>query len=394
MLVATVAVAAFVLILLVLTGSTLTAPQPPPRVKVVLAASSTVPGVPPVLPWPPTGQAAVAIPALGYAAQSGPEHPVPVASMTKVMTAYVVLTDHPLATGQNGPSITVTPTDAADYTTDLDTTQASVALQAGEVFTEREALEGLLVHSANDLAFTLAEWDAGSVPAFVAKMNATAARLGMVDTHYADASGYTPESVSTPADLLRVTAAAMALPAFAQAVSMPSTILPQPSGTVSSYTPLLAAGTGGVPGVVGVKSGYTTAAGGGDILAYQTSAAGRPLTVLAAVTTQRGPTVLDAAGNIDLALARAAASAVVGTTPSHPGAPVATVTCHGHRVPAVTAASATLLAEPGQAVRQTMVVTHRPHDPEPAGSLLGTALYTLGEQQVAVPVRVARRLPS
>ena len=63
--------------------------------------------------------------------------------------------------------------------TDLDTTQASVEIQAGEVLTERQALDGMLVHSANDLAYTLACWDAGSVPAFVAKMNATAASLGM-----------------------------------------------------------------------------------------------------------------------------------------------------------------------------------------------------------------------
>ena len=173
--------------------------------------------------------------------------------MTKVMTAYVVLHDHPLATGANGPDLTISPTDAQDFTTDLDTTQASVEIQAGEVLTERQALDGMLVHSANDLAYTLACWDAGSVPAFVAKMNATAASLGMHQTRYADASGYTPHSMSTAADLLKVTAAAMAYPAFAQAVSMPSVTLPV-SGTALSYTPLLAGGTGD-PGVVGVKSG-------------------------------------------------------------------------------------------------------------------------------------------
>lgn len=383
-----------VAVLLVVIGPSVKPTVPPPRVRVVLPASLTVPGVPPKLPWPSTGQAAVAIPSLGYTAQSGPEHAVPVASMTKVMTAYVVLEDHPLATGKNGPSITVTASDAADYTTDLDTTQASVALAAGEVFTERQALEGLLVHSANDLAFTLAQWDAGSVPAFVAKMNETAARLGMTDTHFADASGYTPQSVSTPADLLKVAAAAMALPAFAEAVSMPVVTLPQPSGEVSTYTPLLTGGTDGVPGVVGVKSGYTTAAGGGDILAYRTSAFDEPLTVLAAVTTQRGPTVLDAAGNIDLAVARAAVSSVVRVTVSHSGAPMATVTSRGLAVPAVGTAGATVLAEPGQDVKQIMVVTRRPRDGERAGSLLGTALYSLGEQQVAVPVRMARRLPA
>ena len=209
---------------------------PVAAVRVTLPAVHQVPAGDPAMPWPTAGESAVAVPAVGYRAQSGPEHPVPVASMTKVMTAYVVLHDHPLATGANGPDLTISPTDAQDFTTDLDTTQASVEIQAGEVLTERQALDGMLVHSANDLAYTLACWDAGSVPAFVAKMNATAASLGMHQTHYADASGYTPHSMSTAADLLKVTAAAMAYPAFAQAVSMPSVTLPV-SGTALSYTP-------------------------------------------------------------------------------------------------------------------------------------------------------------
>ncbi len=291
---------------------------PVAAVRVTLPAAHQVPAGDPAMPWPTTGESAVAVPAVGYRAQSGPEHPVPVASMTKVMTAYVVLHDHPLATGANGPDLTISPADAQDFTTDLDTTQASVEIQAGEVLTERQALDGMLVHSANDLAYTLACWDAGSIPAFVAKMNATAATLGMHQTHYADASGYTPHSMSTAADLLKVTSAAMAYPAFAQAVSMPSVTLPV-SGTALSYTPLLAGGTASTPGVVGVKSGFTSAAGGGDILAYQTTVAGRPLVALAAVTSQQGPEVLDAAGHMALAIAQERGGGRRGRAGGRPG---------------------------------------------------------------------------
>jgi serine-type D-Ala-D-Ala carboxypeptidase (penicillin-binding protein 5/6) len=369
------------------------APPAVASVHATMADSQVVPGSDPQLPWPAGAQAAVAIPAIGYAAQSGPERAVPVASMTKVMTAYIVLHDHPLAPGKNGPDITITSGDAADYATDTVTDQASVLVQAGEVLTERQVLEGMLVHSANNLAYTLACWDAGSLPAFVAKMNSTAASLGMTQTHYADASGYTPQSMSTPADLLKVASAAMSIPAFAQTVTMPSVTLPL-AGTVSSYTPLLPGGTDGTSGVVGVKSGFTTAAGGGDILAYQSSVDGHDMVVLAAVTSMQGPTVLDAAGRADLAVAQAAASQVVSVPVVSTGERVATVSVPGTTVPVVTTTAGSLLAWPGQQVRQTMVVTHHPKAGARAGAPVGTALFSLGQQQVAVPTRTAARLPA
>ncbi len=367
----------------------------PPVVSVhpTLATFHTVEALDPKLPWPATGEAAVAIPAIGYSAESGPEQPVPVASMTKVMTAYIVLKDHPLTAGDNGPDISITPADAADYTTDVVTTQASVLIRAGEVLTERQMLQGMLVHSANDLAYALACWDAGSLPAFVAKMNATAASLGMTQTHYADASGYTAKSVSTASDLLKVTSAAMAIPLFSQTVTMPDITLPL-NGTVSSYTPLLPGTTYGAPGVVGVKSGYTTAAGGGDILAYQGSFGSHRFLVLAAVTTQRGPTVLLAAGKIDLAIARAATAGVVSIPVVSAGERVATASIPGKKVPVIAASSGSMLAWPGQQIRQSLVVTRHLTVGARAGSPVGTALYSLGEQQVAVPVHTKERIPA
>ena len=250
----------------------------------------------PALPWPAMGEAAVSIPAVGYSADSGPEHPVPVASMTKVMTAYLILRDHPLALGAPGPNITITTGDADNYGTDTVSDQSSIDIDPGEVMTESQLLAGMLVHSANDFAYTLAVWDAGSLPAFVAEMNAEAATLGMTQTHYVDASGFTPGSVSTPDDLLKVTALAMDNPVFAKDVTMPSITLPV-AGTISTYTPLLPGSVTGVPGVVGVKSGYTTHAGGGDILAYQSSVDGKPFVTLAAVSSQQGPNVLIASGH-------------------------------------------------------------------------------------------------
>jgi D-alanyl-D-alanine carboxypeptidase (penicillin-binding protein 5/6) len=215
----------------------------------------------------------------------------------------------------------------------------------------------------------------------------------MSQSHFADASGYTAGSVSTPADLLKVASAAMGDPAFAQAVSMPSVTLPL-AGTVESYTPLLPGGTDPEPGVVGVKSGFTTAAGGGDILAYRAVVGGRPLTVLAAVSSLHGPGVLDTAGHMALTLAQAAVGDVRAVAVTARGVPVGRVTLSGRAVPVVTARAGTVLAWPGQRVRQTVVVTRRPRPGSRAGTPVGTALFTLGEQQVAVGLRTAKRLPA
>ena len=115
------------------------------------------------------------------------------ASLTKIMTAYLILRDHPLAAGQQGPPITDDAGRRGRHDHDIGHRPVQRApVQAGEVLTERQLLEGLLVHSANDFADALARWDAGSCRAFVAKMNAGGVQLGMAQTHFVDANGYRP----------------------------------------------------------------------------------------------------------------------------------------------------------------------------------------------------------
>ena len=247
------------------------------------AAAAVVPGTTPSLPWPAKGQGAVVVPSLGYAAQSGPESPVPVASLTKMTTAVVILRDHPLPPGSDGPAIPVTSADIAEYDSELKNDESSVAIQVGETITERQMLEGLLLASANDLAYTLATWDAGSLPAFVAKMNSLAASLGATNTHYVDASGYDPDSVSAAADVLKVASAAMAIPAFAEIVAMPEATIPL-AGTVHNVVTEV-----GTNGVVGVKSGYTSEAGACLVLAADRVIGGRTLLVIEAVLGQPTP---------------------------------------------------------------------------------------------------------
>ncbi len=207
------------------------------------------------LPWPATGSAAVAV-GQGAVRTSGSTSPAPIASLAKMMTAYVILRDHPVPSGQTGPSITVTSADVAAYQAEAAASDSVLAVATGEALTEQQALEALLVASADNVADILAQWDAGSVTAFVAKMNATARQLGMGHTHYTDPSGLEPTTVSTPADQLTIGRKAMANPDFAGIVAMPSATFPV-AGTVQNYDYDV-----GHDGIVGIKTGSDTAAGG------------------------------------------------------------------------------------------------------------------------------------
>ena len=318
-------------------------PDPQPLVTSVLPRSVGLTGqsFASTLPWPATGEGAVAVPALGIDVAPGPEQPVPVASLTKLMTAYVVLHDHPLAPGAPGPNITVTPADVQDYDLDTVSDDSNALVQAGEVLTEREVLGGMLVHSADNYADLFARWDAGSIPAFVAKMNASARTLGMDHSHFADASGISAQSESTASDILMVAALDMQDPTVRAIVQMPDVTLPL-AGTIKTYTPLL-----GLQGTLGVKSGFTTAAGGCDVVAVVRSIHGVPLMLLAAITSQEGPNVLALAGLHGLALVDAVGPLIGTATVLHKGQLVAHVTSAGRTVTATASSSVTVLMWPG-----------------------------------------------
>src|SRR5947209_4077179 len=212
------------------------------------ATSSTV--------WPGYGQAAFVETGQGQI-QAGPnQHPAPIASIAKVMTAYLVLRDHPLPVGEDGPMITLTDAAVADTDRRRRQHESVVSIAAGEQLTERQALEALLLPSANNIAAVLARWDAGSADRFVARMNAEASSLGMTHSRYTDPSGYDDATVSTAADQVRIVDRAMRLPVFASIVATPSATLPV-AGTVNNTNTLL-----GHNGFVGVKTGSDDAAGG------------------------------------------------------------------------------------------------------------------------------------
>ncbi len=260
--------------------------------------------------WPAHGQAAVQI---GESpVQAGPnQYAASIASVAKVMTAYLVLRDHPLRPGEEGPTITLTDADVADTERRRRQQESLVPIVAGEQLTELQALQALLLPSANNIAAVLARWDAGSEDPFVARMNATARSLGMTRTRYTDPSGYDDATVSTAADQVRLVGRAMRLPVFASIVATPSATLPV-AGTVHNTNTLL-----GRDGFVGVKTGSTASAGGCFAFRAIRWIDGKPTAITGVVLGQPGDDRL-AAG---LAAADAMVDRIAGAATLPPSRP-------------------------------------------------------------------------
>jgi D-alanyl-D-alanine carboxypeptidase (penicillin-binding protein 5/6) len=189
---------------------------------------------------------------------------VPMGSITKVMTAYVVI-----EAGHLNRLITV-PKGIVAY--DKEYGASTAGLKPGEKLTAEQLLYAMLVPSGCDAAYTLAEAYGPGLSAFIAKMNQAAARLGLSSTYFTDFSGLPdPTEYSTYSDaqdLIALGRDAMRLPLFASIVATTSYQLDAVAGEHPAFTwgttnPLL----GNYPGTVGIKTGDTLAAG--DCLLFE-----------------------------------------------------------------------------------------------------------------------------
>ncbi len=206
--------------------------------------------------WPGFGSSAIgAVGFPGVLGSSGATESMPIASVTKTVTALVVLDAKPLAGNEPGPDITFTDADVDIYY-DVMAENGSVApVVAGMVLSERQALEAMMLPSANNYALSLAVWAYGSLDAYLAAAKDWLAKNGLDDTVVADTSGLSTSSRSTPADLVEIGKLAVAHPALAGIVSEPSAKLPV-IGAVKNTNKLL-----GRFGVDGIKTGTTDEAG-------------------------------------------------------------------------------------------------------------------------------------
>ncbi|MFD5397483.1 D-alanyl-D-alanine carboxypeptidase [Streptomyces sp. NPDC127097] len=235
-------------------------PLPAPTLTVGDAASSyTFEGGKLAVPWPAQGQAAVKVVGSGDLGTFGKQKPVPTASVAKIMTAYVVLRDHPLKKDEKGPQIEVDPKAVTEGGSRHES--RIEGLKAGQKFSQQDMIKMLMIPSGNNIARLLARWDTKSdnEAAFVKKMNAAAKDLGMKNTTYTDPSGLDPKTVSTAVDQLKLAEAVMKYDAFRPIVAMTNADIPGlPERINSNIDNLLLAGLS----IKGIKTGSSTAAGG------------------------------------------------------------------------------------------------------------------------------------
>lgn len=348
-------------------------------------SSEVIAGTAPNLPYPSHGSAAVAVAGLGFIGNSGNEQPLPAASVTKVMTALVLLEDKPLKKDEPGPTITLTQADVQSYQNDVAGDQSTVRVEAGESITELQSLEGMLIPSANNLAEALARWDTGSLDSFVTKMNTKAASLHLAHTKFADVSGASPDSVSTPSDLVRLGMTAMSeQEVIAAIVAMGQVDLPV-AGTVYNTNRVL-----GQTGIFGIKTGHLNV-GANFLFAANVSVDGHTIVVYGCVMGQ--PTI-DIAFAASQTLIGAMSSALhVRRIFAHNQTVATYVTAWGEQSDLVAGVDVDLVEWPGMVVRQTLqantIVVDHPIAP---GTREGTVHIVLGDYSLDVPLVTADQL--
>ncbi|WP_328627378.1 D-alanyl-D-alanine carboxypeptidase [Streptomyces sp. NBC_00353] len=262
-------------------------PLPTPELRLTAQPTYTFEGGKPSLPWPNEGQGYMAATGLGTVDSFGEQKAVPIGSVAKAMTAYVVLKDHPLKKGQAGPSITVDAKGESDGKLDAAGESTLNTVKAGDKLTEQEALSAIMIPSANNIARLLARWDAGSEKAFVKKMNDTAKSLGMKNTTYTDPSGLTATTVSSAEDQVKLGQKLVEIPALMAITKLPSWT--DPSGkNWRNYNTL-------VPynGALGIKTGSTSKAGGNLLFAAHKMVGDTDQLIVGAVLGQHKAPIID-----------------------------------------------------------------------------------------------------
>lgn len=228
--------------------------------------------------WPDSAESSVGVLGFGSLVSNGAQIPTPTASIAKVVTALSVLNKYPLELGQQGPTITLTQADVDNYNMYVAEDGSVVKVAAGEQITEYQALQAMLLPSANNMADTLAIWAFGSVQSYVSFANPYAKTLGMSNTTISDASGYSPSTVSTSNDLVKLGEAALYNPVIAQIVAQHTANLPV-AGVVTNVDWFL-----GQDELIGIKTGNTDQAGGCFLSAAKYDlGGGNSITVIGAV---------------------------------------------------------------------------------------------------------------
>ena len=250
-------------------------PLPAGNAKAILSSVKTAETVD--LPWPAYGQGALGARSYGVLTTHGEQTPVPIASITKIVTALAVLKEKPLAKGEKGPNITINSDDVAIYNEFVSQDGSVTPITRGSQISEYDSLQSMLIPSSNNMAATVAKWAFGSVDNYVKYANQMLLDMGFKQTHVDEASGFSTKSVSTATELIKLGEIALANEVIAEIVNKDTVNLPF-AGKVNNINWLL-----GNEGVIGIKTGNTDEAGGCLLFAAQKNILGQSITLIGAI---------------------------------------------------------------------------------------------------------------
>lgn len=372
-----------IILTLVISGGLYFRPLPPLNSHIVFVGSkvSSAPG----LAWPLAGQSAIGAGGFGLLATSGQQTAVPMASVTKIITALVVLQKHPLGLNEPGPNLVLGPTDVSYYQDYLNQGGSVVKVVEGEQISEREALEAMLIPSANNMAESLAVWAYGSMDKFISVANARAIQLGAKNTTLADASGFLPSSVSTANDLVKIGLVAVKNPLLAQIVSEKQATVAV-HGLVLSTNWLL-----GTDGIDGIKTGHTTEAGGCYLFSSTHIVAGQNIKLVGAVL---GADSLAAAVKAAPPLLNSAAANFENVNIAKKGQTLVRYTSPwGAQSSAVAANDANILVWRGTKLSRSINLTPL-HSPATKDQVVGSLNFSGGSQTKNINLMLSQKIES
>ena len=230
------------------------------------------------LEWPALGASAVgAIDYPGVLGTGGAATAAPIASITKVVTALVVLDAQPLQIGDSGPDIEFTAKDVAIREKYRAINGKVEPVSAGTSLSQRQVMDVMLVESANNYAESLAVWAYGSLDEFLDAADAWLARNNLASTSIVEPTGMSPSNVSTASDLVALGKIALADPVVSAIVGTKVETVPV-VGEITNSNDLL-----GVAGVRGIKTGTLDEAGACLLFAADYLVGGETVTIVGAV---------------------------------------------------------------------------------------------------------------
>lgn len=255
-----------------------------PRVTPLVVQPVAAPAASPA--WPAQGEAAVAVQGMPDVLSSA-EAPESIASITKVVTALLVLERLPLAPGEQGPTYAFTQADSDDYWQYRFRGESSLDVPVDGTLTELQMLQGMLIASANNYAQRLASDLWPSNADFAAAANRYLSDRGISGVTIVNPTGIESGNTATPAALIALAEKALQNPVIADIVRTTEMSLPG-AGTFKNGNPLLAD-----PGVVGIKTGTLDA--WNLLSAKDLTVGGVTVRTYAAVLGQPGPDERDQA---------------------------------------------------------------------------------------------------